>query len=171
MFLFSLFATAIASGPAPELINGHYTLNEPYETMSERRESAMEKSIQEMNILYRSVARYRLSQRPDVCEHYQFSLENQVFSILCDQSDLFKVRIDGRKGDYTSDESQDFDVIAHSEGDNVYIHFAGEDGGQRDTYQFSSKGVIITKEIYSPHLSVPLRIQISYQRLSSAPSN
>jgi hypothetical protein len=162
--LISLIGAAAAAPSLTEGGNGSYSLSDSAATLSTRTRAALDATLEPMNFAVRMVAEGRLEDAISTCSRYTFTTNDSRMRILCDDKPPIDGALSGAATRYTNDKGKVFSVTVKPGTDHAIFTYAGTDATQITTYRFTAGGMVVTKEIRSDSLEVPLRWDTHYAR-------
>lgn len=156
---------AVASAAEPEL-TGRYSLAEPPAALVTKHEEAVEQALKQLPWAFRPFARSRLAQAVRNCAVVELRLDPTTFRSRCDD-DGPVTHARGADSALTGDDGKRYTVALTTTAESATISFTGDEGGQRTIYAPQPDGaLLLTKELFSPHLPKPVRWTVRYRRTS-----
>jgi hypothetical protein len=161
----AFFLTSMA-GATPELqalASGEYVLQDSIEDLENRKRKAMEESMAAMNFIVRHLAPERLENRPPLCRTYRFQSTEGQIELACDGKPPVPLALDGSPSIYQASGGSEVTVTAQARGAELTYWLKGGEGGLEIQMRFSEGRLLVVKEVQSPYLPVPLRMEYSYR--------
>jgi hypothetical protein len=150
---------------APTLIEGGnatYTLSDSASALSTRTAAALETTLEPMNFAFRMIAEGRLQAAITTCSAYTFTTDDVQMRIQCDNKPPINGALNGAPTPYTNDKGVTYSITVQKGTDQVVFNYAGESASQVTTYRFTDGGLVVSKEIRSDNLEVPMRWDTNY---------
>ncbi|TVQ90049.1 MAG: hypothetical protein EA397_13915 [Deltaproteobacteria bacterium] len=157
----TLLLTLAATATPPQ---GTYLKATPEAQAKAEIERAVDEAAKGVAWAFRGMARPRLAKHATACERYIFEPAGDEFRVQCDGRDPFEWPL-GKRDTFT-DERGNQVTAEVTEDDGAYtVVIEGDQGGKRWLYRFGDDGGLrVTQEIFSPHMSQPMRWTLDYQR-------
>ena len=140
---------------------GEYICVQSTEEVESRKERALEKTLDAMNFLTRSMAESRLRGKPYMCRRYIMEPADNILKVTCDDKPVIEIHLDGTSTEYPTKEGS-YSSIAKVDEQQIFQTFDAGKGGFSVTYIRTEKGFDVVKSIFSPYLSVALTVRASY---------
>jgi hypothetical protein len=157
-----LFAATAAVAGEP-LLSGSFRLAEPPDQVTEKHTGAIERAVSSLPWAFRPFARPRLEGAVNNCAKVELDLASERFRARCDAEPAFEMPR-GAEHAITGDDGKRYDVDLTVTDTQATLQFEGEEGGQRTTYAPQPDGsLLLTKELFSPHLPEPVRWTVLYR--------
>jgi len=153
-----------AAAPLSEGGNGTYTLSDSTAALTTRTDAALEATLEPMNFALRMIAEGRLQGAITTCSTYTFTTDDVMMRIQCDSKPPIKGALNGSPTPYTNEKGVTYAVTVQKSVDQVVFNYAGESATQVTTYRFTDDGLVVSKEIRSANLEVPMRWDTNYTR-------
>lgn len=158
--LFSLAATAAE-------IDGSWSLANSPDTVKAEISRGVNASVAAFPKAYQSMVRSRLSAVPEVCDGYEFRVDDDQVAWRCDRKREiivprnqlgvpFQIRHGGKRVQAT----------VTLEGDTLHAKFEGKDGDRTVVFSFVDDTMRTTVTVRAPQLKVPLTWSVFYARQS-----
>lgn len=152
---------ALAAEPS---MSGSWTIAAPADEVDATVSTALDATLDSMNLLVRTFARPYLVPEAYACAAYRTSLVGDTFTVQCDDREPFTWKI-GQPGVYTRKNGEPVNVRTQRDGGTVTFDFAVDNGGKKFIYAFGDDGtLVVTQELYSPYMGVPMRWTFPYVR-------
>lgn len=142
---------------------GEYICVQSTEDLERRKQQALEKTLQSMNFLMRSMAESRLTGKPYMCRTYIIEPTENILRVTCDDKPVIEIRLDGTKTEYSTKEGS-YASIAKVDERQIFQTFDAGKGGFSVTYIRTEKGFDVVKSIFSSYLKESLTVRASYIR-------
>ncbi|MDG1484091.1 MAG: hypothetical protein P8R54_31155 [Myxococcota bacterium] len=159
MVAFAAAAPSISEGG-----NGTYTLSDSTAALATRTDAALESTLDPMNFAVRMIAEGRLQDAITTCSTYTFTTDDVQMRIQCDDKPPIKGALNGAPTSYTNEKDVTYSITVQKSTDQVVFNYAGESATQVTTYRFTDGGLVVSKEIRSASLEVPMRWDTNYTR-------
>lgn len=145
--------------------HGRYIPSQSSATVKAELDRAVEDGVQQVSWALRGLARPQLAKTTHACPAYTFDIEGSDFTVQCQGRDAFSWTV-GRTGTWTDEKGDAIKVSLKATGERSWlIDFEADAGGKRIHYQFDeAAGLTVTQEVYSSHLSEPVRWTLLYRK-------
>ena len=162
--MWALFVTLAWSQDLSQVVSGRWLPTQERTEVERMLADAVERSAASVSFVFRPLARPQLEPQATACPGYTMTLTGDRFRVQCDGKSAFEWGV-GQKGSWTRDDGEALTVSLQRQGRSFVLDFAGERGGKKFTYAFpESGGLVVTQEVYSPQLGVPMVWTLSYAR-------
>jgi hypothetical protein len=157
-----LAALALLALPSVALAGTRWLPTESAEATRQKLDRAVEEGAAGVSWLYRPIARSRLAPVATACPAYTFAIDGDRFRVHCEGRDPFEWTV-GVTGPWTDPDGQARVVSLTRSGTSYTLVIENDQGGKRWVYAFAGSSLTVTQEVFSPHLSVPMRWTLTYR--------
>lgn len=162
--MWALFVAWAWSQDLSQVVSGRWSPTQDRADVAALLAAAVERSAASVAFVFRPLARPQLEPQATACTGYTMTLSADLFRVQCDGKSPFEWKI-GHSGRWTREDGEALEVSLQRQGRALVLDFAGERGGKKFTYAFpEAGGLLVTQEVYSPHLGVPMVWTLSYAR-------
>jgi len=160
---------AHAQEPERHLPDQVFRLAHPQAVVQAIRGAGIERSVQAVNWFIRGFARHRLEQVATACPAYQILVDDPHFQVICDGNTVFEWTL-GQTGTWTTETGDTVGVTLIEHPSAFELHFdAGKGAGKSFHYAWDDRGgLVVTQQITSPRLPVPVRYALTYRAVEGA---
>jgi len=166
MFVAMIAVGVVLAKPSEALVaqaTGRYTLRISEEQVSAYVESSVELFLKPHNVAIRTIANARLSVIAAPCLQYDFEIDEQHFSVVCDGRTI-EVPLDGSSTQIVADPGRPLRASLISMDEEISVRLTGDHGEQVVWYRFGVDGLVVTKQISSQRLGGTFDVEYAYER-------
>lgn len=150
-------------------IGGTYTLSSTPAEVKASIDKGIDASVRDLPPMFRSTARSRLQDVPEVCERYTFLLDEEALSWQCDgEAPMVIPRASFGKPVRMERDGKQVSATVTVDGDTVSARLDGEQGQRAAAFTFSDAGMVARSSAKGAQLTVPLRWEVKYARQAVA---
>ena len=143
-----------------------FRASQPREVVEATRAAAIERSVREVSWFFRGYARHRLSKVATACPAYQLVVDAPRFEVICDGKTVFHWRL-GQTGTWTTETGDVVHVTLTEQPSAFVLRFDTDaDGGSGKQFTYAwdqAGGLVVSQQIFSPHLPVPVAYSLHYR--------